>query len=224
MAEYSITYEEIQDFVDDCISRAENPDFLKKYRLEILSAITAQDYYLDNNCQAAIRNSMELWKNQIASPSRLLLGKRYITIKDTVINLIEGLIVSGFIDVLIQKINNEPVALTVSGIGTIVFALIRVFESAKELEEFDFCIYMQAMTHFKEHEEFTIDDLKQWLPHDKRVRCNMHDSRWDCSHRQKDDSCGILDGTHLDDALKSLIQKNILDIKYKEKHAYIFKV
>lgn len=87
----------MQYFADDCIGKADDSDFLKKYRLEILSAITAQDYDLDNNCQAAIRDSMELWKNQISSPSRLLLSKRYIAIKDSIVDPIGVLIIRIFV-------------------------------------------------------------------------------------------------------------------------------
>lgn len=83
MAEYNMTYEEIKNFIDEQIREVDNEQNLKKYRAEILAAITANDAEGDEH--KTINESIELWKNQIGTPSELLLGTRYIVIKDTLL-------------------------------------------------------------------------------------------------------------------------------------------
>ena len=224
MAEYNMTYEEIQEFVDNCINKSQDVNILNLHRSEILSAITARDEN-DRENHTSIKESIELWENQIGAPSELLLGTRYIVIKDSVITFIEAAFTSGLIDAIIENPQNPMSGVTVGVASGVVFALIEIFKSVSELEDYDFCVYMQAVTHFRAHREFTQSDLEQWFPHGSDTNCNMHNSKWDCEYFMPDDTCSMLQQDHLKEALDSLCRKNLLTSKRKEmKWTYTFKM
>lgn len=224
MAEYNITYEEIQEFVDDCINRSQDSENLKLHRSEILAAITARDES-DKENHTSIKESIELWENQVGLPSELLLGTRYIVIKDSVIKFIETALTSGLIDAIVANPQNPMTGITVGVVSGVVFSLIDIFKSVSELEDFDFCVYMQAVTHFRAHREFTINDLKQWFPHGSDANCNMHNSKWDCEHLSSDDTCDMLQRDYLKEALDFLCKKNVLIPKRKNAECvYAFKI
>lgn len=206
-----MTYEEIKNFIDEQIRETDNEQNLKKYRAEILAAITAND--AEGNEHKTINESIELWKNQIGTPSELLLGTRYIVIKDTLLVFLRTAVTSGALEALISTSMNqgESVAGMSITIGAnIVVGLIDIFQSVAKLEDYDFCVYMQATTHFKSHKEFTLDDLKEWLPHGNYLVCNMHNSKWDCEYHVENDSCVLSDEKHLSNALISLQKKKLL--------------
>lgn len=224
MAEYNMTYEEIQEFVDDCIKKSQNAYNLNLHRSEILAAITARDEN-DRENYTSIKESIELWENQVGAPSELLLGTRYIVIKDSVITFIQAALTSGLIDAIIANPQNPMSGITVGVASGVVFALIEIFKSVSELEDFDFCVYMQAVTHYRAHREFTQDDLEQWFPHGSDTSCNMHNSKWDCEYLMPGDSCSMLQQNHLKEALDSLCGKCLLTPKRKKaKRTYAFKM
>ena len=132
MAEYNMTYEEVKEFVDNCISKSEDANILNLHRSEILAAITARDEN-DRGNHASIKESVELWENQVGAPSELLLGTRYIVIKDSVIKFIEAALTSGLIDAIITNPQNLMSGITVGVASGIVFALIGIFKSVSEL-------------------------------------------------------------------------------------------
>jgi hypothetical protein len=227
MAEYNMNYEEIRQFLDTTIKKLDKPETIKKYQAEILAAITARDED-DNVYLTAINESVELWENQIGTPSELLLGTRYIVIKDSVLYFIEMAAASGLLAFILNNLSKPEKIMTVNDISTatnVAVGLIRLFQSVAELEDFDFCIYMQAVTHFKEHKPFTIDELKDWFPHGEKCDCNMHNSKWNCTHILDDDSCNMLQVDNLSIALDSLCNnKKILKRVCKERHfEYSFK-
>lgn len=224
MAEYTMTYEEVKEFVDNCISESENAGILNSYRSEILVAITARDEN-DKGNQASIKESVELWENQVEAPSELLLGTRYIVIKDSVIKFIEAALTSGLIDAIITNPQSPMTGMTVGVASGIVFALIEIFKSVSELEDYDFCVYMQAVTHFRAHRKFTQSDLEHWFPHEGDMICNMHNSNWDCEYLMDDDTCNISRRDHLKDAIDSLCRKNLLIVQRKgAEQKYKFKI
>lgn len=228
MAEYNMTYEEVRDFVDECIALSSQSEEVKLHRPEILAAITARNEN-DHEMKTSIKESLELWKNQIGTPSELLLGTRYIAIKDSVIVFIREAFTSGFIDTIISAKTipgNPEEHITLGVVSGIICALIDVFKSVAKLEDYDFCIYLQAVTHYRAHKEFTIDDLKEWFPHTGHLECNMHTSKWDCEHWKDDDSCDMLQGDKLEKILYSLYNdKKLLNRKWEhENYVYSFKV
>lgn len=224
MAEYNITYEEIKEFVEDCISKSPDSGHLQAYQSEILAAITARNE-MDRVNSTAVLESIELWENQIRTPSSLLLGTRYIVIKDSVMIFVEAAFTSGLLDAIIANPQDPIAGISVGVASGIVFALIEIFRSISKLEDFEFCVYMQAVTHFHSHKEFTINDLECWFPRESNLKCNMHNSKWDCEHLLANDICDMLEGDHLVEALESLCDKKILTQKRKNKEwVYSFNI
>lgn len=226
MAEYSMTYQEIKEFVESCIDKCNDNKALKQHQAEILAAITSKD---DDNASnnTAITKSLELWENQLGAPSELLLGTRYIVIKDSIIKFFSIAATSGLLDAIIlaRSTPENPLAgFSISVGASVVEGLIGVFQSAAQLEDSDFCVYMQALTHFRQHKDFTIEDLNQWFPHANNKTCNMHNSKWDCDHLIEDDICTMLQGDNLSNVLDSLYNKKILNRRTENgKQVYSFK-
>lgn len=113
--------------------------------------------------------------------------------------------------------SNAPLAvsLTVGTISPLVIALLNMFVKASNLNDFDFCLYMQAVTHFYEKREFTYDDILDWFQRPNNTSCNMHDSRWQCTHLNDHDECGVL--PEIKNIIRSLYDKGILEYRYKGK-------
>lgn len=208
MAEYNMTYEEVSEFIEECIQKSENITELDKHRAEILAALTVSE----DDVQTSVKETIELWENQIGTPSELLLGTRYIRIKDSMIAFIQIAFTSGLVDAFIAN-PVDPIknmALTGAAISGVVFSLISLFTSASHLNDDDFCIYLQAVTHFRAHKEFTLDDLMGWFPQANDNVCNMHNSKWDCEYLDENGLCTIMSENKINDALKSLCEKKLL--------------
>lgn len=218
MAEYHITYEEIAKIVDGAILNAEKQDNLRLYQPAIMAAITG-DFEQDNRKE--IPEMITLWENMIGDQSQLLLGTRYIRIQGTMIELIKLSLTSGFVDAVISYTLGNPIGLGVSTIFAVVFALYDIWGKASKLEDDDFCVYMQAVSHFHEFTEFTEDDMLGWFPHGERSICNMHNSTWRCDYLGENDICTI-DKEKIRNALRSLKSKNILDKEKGDDGKYMF--
>lgn len=227
MAEYHMTYEEIASIVDKAISETEEKDNLRLYQPAIMAAITGD--YEQGNCKE-VPEMVALWENMIAEPSQLLLGTRYIRIQGAMIELIKLALTSGFVDTVISSAvvasgvsaaSAAVVAPGVSAASAVVFALYDIFGKASKLEDDDFCVYLQAVTHFREHTEFTEEELMSWFPHGEHPRCNMHNSTWRCDYLGDNDICTIQE-EKVQSALKSLKTKGILDQTKGNDGKYVF--
>lgn len=207
-----MTYEELMQFVDECIEKSEHQDNLLKCKSKILASLTVND---NNNNSMEIKDDMlDLWENQIGTPSELLLGTRYIRIKDSMISFVELALCSGLLDALISANSISGITLSV-GAG-VLCSLLDLFTNVSKLDDLDFCIYMQAVCHFKEHKCFTKKDLLEWFPHGAEHICNMQTSKWDCEfidHEQ----CRIISDNGIDEALDSLMRKNLLTVDRTDK-------
>lgn len=221
MAEYYISYKDLEGILDEYINDTSDNKLLIEYKAEILSALTG-DYEMENRDSAT--EMIALWKNQISSPSQILLGARYIRVHQMMLDFLKGACTSGVIDAVIQYVSTgSMVGFTVSVGAGITIALWDLFNSIKKLDDWDFCIYMQAMTHFREFDGFTKEDLISWFPHGEPRICNMHNRTWECDfYDEVNDTCNMLKSEHLDKALESLYEKGLL-MKNKENHKYVFK-
>ena len=77
MAEYKMSYEELQNFIDGAIKNSHGDrDKLLSHKAEILTALTG--VFADESVanQREQNQLMELWTNQQNDKSQLLLGKR----------------------------------------------------------------------------------------------------------------------------------------------------
>ena len=214
MAEYSMTYADAKNFVSDCIHNSPNPGKLEQYKAEILAALTMRATDIYDDMSGELRESLELWENQLGNPSELLLGTRYFSVKSSVLKLIQLVLTSGLMDAIIvaiqSKTSNPMYGITISASSTLVLGLIEIFESASELQDRDFCVYMQVIKHYRKHKKFQKQDLLEWFPHEGEKKCNIYASKWECEYCEKNGGCSILESAHLDCALRSLEKKKIL--------------
>lgn len=216
MAEYNMTYDELKGFVEDCIDNSENKPHLIEYKAAILAALTAN---VNNSNPMEMEDMLSLWKNQIGKPSELLLGTRYIRIKDSMMAFIGAACSSGLVDALISA--NPVAGITVGVVSGVVGSLIDLLTSVSNLDDLDFCIYMQAVCHFKTYKFFSKNDLLDWFPHGENLTCNMHNSKWDCEFFENG-KCSILTNGGIDKALDSLMGKGLLNRERRDKQ-YFYK-
>lgn len=78
MAEYYISYKELEKLIDQYIADSVDSVQLIEHKAEILAALTGD--YEQNNWDSA-KEMISLWENQIDKPSQLLLGSRYIRVQ-----------------------------------------------------------------------------------------------------------------------------------------------
>ncbi len=224
MAEYKMSYDELQKFIDEAINNSYgNKDILSSHKAEILTALTGvfADESIAN--QKEQNQLMELWTNQQNEKSQLLLGKRYIRIYDGMLAFLEAFLTGGLCDVIFDVALGVtlPAALTVGAVSSIVTVIVKVFSEAASLEDFDFCLYMQLVTHFYEKKEFSKDDIISWYP--SGGICNMHTSKWDCCHLESNDKCSV-EEKDIDEILQSLYDKEILNYRHEgDKKIYFIK-
>ena len=220
MAEYYISYEELEELIDQYINDSIDKGVLIEHKAEILAALTGD--YGQNNWDYA-KEMISLWENQIDKPSQLLLGSRYISVQKIMLDFLKRACTSGLIDALIIYISQGRLTgFTVSVGSSIVVALWELFTAVKKLDDWDFCVYMQAMTHFREHREFTMDELISWLPNEEHPICNMHNDNWKCDYLEENDTCNIVRKDKIKQALKSLYDKGVLGLR-KEDQKYFYK-
>ena len=212
MAEYSITYQQMQELVTKYIEQRPEHNELISYRSVIMTAITAHEEYSEES-NKKICESLELWNNQIERSSNLLIGTRYFVIKDSVLTFIGEALCSGLITSLLSGSTDPLRTLVISTGPSLVSKLIELLLSVKELDNFDFCIYLQAVTHFHLNKEFCMDDVCDWFS----CKCNMHNHKWDCEHYfNEQDSCCMLNQDNCKKALESLCNKKILSSLRKD--------
>lgn len=224
MAEYRMTYLDAKKFIEDCADKSSNPELIRSHSPEILAALTAKNCDDQEINEGSLNATVTLWKNEIGNPSKALLGTKYFSIKSSVIELVEGMITSGIMDTIILNCLSDSTCIfqgiTLGTASSLVITLVHILKSASDLEDHDFCVYMQVTTHFGEYQEFTRDDLLRWFPHEPNTTCNMHNSKWDCECYTEDDKCEMLKNSHLDCALSSLKEKRILNTKRRDGKDY----
>lgn len=210
------------DIVEKYISSAEKRERLEQYKNEIMAALTGD---FEKGDPDSVQEMISLWENQKESPSQLLLGTRYIRVQQSMIDLLKVILTSGVADALITETSQNSIpVLTISVGANVVFALKDLLNNVNKLDDWDFCIYMQAATHFKTHKKFTLDDLKRWMPSSERPICNMHNGTWNCDYwNEEDDTCTIQTDQKLNYAVDSLCDKGLLLKRKEDDHTYTFK-
>ena len=130
MAEYYISYKELEKVIDQYIADSIDNAQLKEHKAEILAALTGD--YEQNNWDSA-KEMISLWENQIEKPSQLLLGSRYIRVQQIMLDFLKVSCTSGLIDALILHISQGSFAgFTVSVGSGIAVALWELFTAVKK--------------------------------------------------------------------------------------------
>lgn len=213
MAEYYLTYKEFSEYIDECISSSiGDKKLLEGHKSEIMAAFLSE--YESNSLERneSIQDMVELWQNQIYKPSELLLGKRYVAIQSGMMEFLKTFITSGIIEEIIKPIQTQtPMEIGITTSITIALAIYEVFSKTKKLDDWDFCVFLQARTHFCQNEEFSKRELLEWFPNGSNLTCNMHNLIWRCSYYlETSDNCDIK--ANIERAIASLLQKEILKI------------
>lgn len=218
MADYQVTNEEFYELLDGIFNEVEtSSDEEKKIKKQIVFSAFFNDYCSDDTNN---KESVEIWDNNVDAPSEFLVGKKCIIIKDSILALVKASINAGFVDVLFKGVTGTTLPIL---IGTCAFELYELFRNASELDDRDFCVYFQAMTHHKEHgkQGFSLSELKSWLPKDSNITCNMHNSTWVCDYyNADDDSCDFCDDGKIKAAMTSLENKKLIIKKKKDDGTY----
>lgn len=175
----------------------------------LLTALTMPENDFISDEDIALE-SIQLWSQRIEKKSELLLGTKYISIKDTVINLLLAIISSGALEVIVQlALGNVTSAISVpSTLVGLVTAFRNIFKSASSLSDDDFCVYFQALIHNKKHKKFKFNELCEWFKACQNESCKIQQEKWDCAFC-KDGLCKITTD-NIKDAVKSLLNKKIL--------------
>lgn len=208
MAEYYISYSDLENVLSKFIAKSTNQEFLTEHKSEMLAALTGN---FEENNSDAVKNLVSFWENQIEEPAQLLVGRKYILMQSVLCDFLEMAITSGAVETMILFfMRSGNVFFPLTGTLSIAFGLWKVFSSVKELDDDDFCVYMQTMTHYREYKKFTKDDLMLWFPNGNFPKCNMHNSTWNCEFLGRDDTCSMVCANNLDKSIKALIDKGLL--------------
>lgn len=152
MAEYRMTYLDIKNYVEECADRSSNPELIRKHLPEILAAVTAKANDDQEISKVVLDDRVTLWRNQIGSPSEAVLGTKYFSIKSNIIELIGAMISSGIVDTVILNClsGSECIfqGITMGAVSGVASTLIKILKSASNLEDHDFCVYMQGQHIF----------------------------------------------------------------------------
>lgn len=213
MAEYYLTYKEFSEYIDECISSSiGDKKILEEHKSEIMAAFLSENESNSLERNESIQNMVELWQNQFSNPSELLLGKRYVTIQSGMMEFLKTFITSGIIEEIIIPIQTQtPMEIGITTSIAIALAIYEVFSKTQKLDDWDFCVFLQARTHFCQNEEFSKRELLEWFPNGSNLTCNMHNSIWRCSYYlEASDNCDIR--ANVERAIASLLQKEILKI------------
>lgn len=219
MAEFYMTYDEIFSFIDQIIRDNSELQSLQEYQPEIMASVM-RSYDISNHKEAT--DSVDFWKNMISNPTQLRVGTYYIRVQGAMLEFIKIALCSGLVDAIISSsIQATTLQLTVATTSQIVVALSSLFGCVSKLEDDDFCVFMQAVTHFREHKPFTEEELINWFPKSEKPVCNMHNSTWRCDFILDKDTCGMTP-SQIKEALKSLQGKGILKSKKNKDGVYEF--
>lgn len=225
MAEYQMTINELEEYVDLCIQEYKkklNKVDWEVYKVALMAALTMKNIHGEAELDTA-RNVTTLWNNKIEKNSEFLFGKKYIKIRDIMIPAIRSLLITGFLDGVILSLSAGSLAIpAIAALSNASFELYNVFKNASELDDLSLCIYLEACNHKKKHKKFTMDELKSWYAQ-RASSCFHTKGKWVCCH-DKNGNCSITE-RNLETALKSLCGKGFMILDHKaSKEYYKFKM
>lgn len=146
------------------------------------------------------------------SPNRYygLVGTKFVELSDIAVDFIQFIVCDGALTYMLDCLNNNSIV--APGVPMSVAAAIfiyRLLKKAIQLNGYEYCLYKQAVTHFRRFEDFSLDDMVGWLP-EYNSRCNMHCNELYCRYR-KNDKCIIKeDKETILDKLDNMCERHLL--------------
>lgn len=220
MAVFEVTRQYLGEFVDAQIEKNQK---LKDFREDLIDMLASNtpdpnDFMLEDT------GNESSWPYEKKEPTQLYIrdSRYHIRIKDLVVDFFENVFTGALLDAMLFWFGLSSVA-EVSSIGItkdfILFVKRVVKEYVIKLDNTEFCIYLQAITHLKEHQEFSIDEIKGWLPVGVGSLCNMYTDKWNCPDLNHGMCYFTVD--KLEGILQKMVSKNI--IEYSENNTYKIK-
>ena len=115
-----------------------------------------------------------------------VVGTAFVPISDIGMDFINFILCNGPSDYILYCLTNgNLVAPGVSLVSATTYFVYSTLKKVVKLNGYEYCIYKQAVTHFKRHEDFSLEDMRDWLPPKNEV-CNMHNSKLYCKYRDND--------------------------------------
>lgn len=213
MAIYEVSRSYLEQFVNAQIEK--NKDF-SEYRNELIDMLVNNEQEIDVNT-----DKEDVWPFEKKEPSQLYIrdSRFHIRIKDLVVDFFENIFTGFLLEPMLTWfgiVSGSGVA--VVGItGAFILFLKRVIkEYVVKLDNTEFCLYLQIIIHLKEHQEFSAEKIKEWLPEYIGDECNMFTEKWICP--SKDQGKCKIDKNNVEKILQKMVSKKIID--YSENETY----
>lgn len=217
MAVFEVTRDYLGKFVDTQIEKNQE---LKDFREDLVDMLSCNTPDITNIMSEDMDNESS-WPFEKKEPTQLYIrdSRYHIRIKDLVIDFFENVFTGALLDAMLFWFGLSGMA-GVSSIGItrdfILFVKRIVKEYVVKLDDTEFCIYLQVITHLKEHQEFSVDELKSWLPMGTENSCNMHTDKWNCTY-MREGKC-YFNQDKIEEILQKMVSKHIID--YSENNTY----
>ena len=206
MAIYEVSRSYLEQFISEQIEK--NTAF-SGYRNELIDILVSNEPEIDVNT-----NNEDAWPFEKKEPTQFYVrdSRYHIRIKDIVVDFLENVFTGFLLEPMLVwfgVVNGVGVA-SVRIAGEFIFFLRRVIkEYVVKLDNTEFCLYLQIITHLKEHQSFSVEDIKEWLPKSIGDACNMSTDKWNCPN--KDHGKCKIDKNDVEKILQKMSSKNIID-------------
>lgn len=159
MAVYEVSKEKFEAYLDSKIK--EHPEYsdLKPELMQFFTGVSDAKPIEDDEGD-------ELWQYLQNDPSQLYLQdtRYHIRLKDTVLDFFENVFFGGLFDVMIGLCTGEVPIGAVSATAQFIFFVKRVAkEFVVKLDDKEYAVYIEMIKHFKEHDEVTVHEVKEWV-------------------------------------------------------------
>lgn len=213
MAVFEVSKQYIEQFVD---SQIEINDDFKEYRNELIDILINNEPETEDDM-----DNEEEWPYEKKEPTQLYVrdSRYHIRIKDLVVDFFENIFAGFLLEPMLAWFGIvSGTGVAVVGItSSFIFFLRRIVkEYIVKLDGVEFCLYLQVITHLREHDEFSLEDMKRWLPEPIGSACNMPTEKWGCPKRTQ--GMCQLDKGQVENVLQKMVSKNIID--YSENGLY----
>lgn len=210
MAVFEVTREYLEEFVDAQIEK--NQEF-RDFREDLIDMLTSNTVDSSDFALEDIRDENS-WPYEKKEPTQLYIrdSRYHIRIKDVVVDFLENVLSGALLDAMLHYFglsSGAEASLKDITVDFILFVKRVIKEYVVKLDNTEFCIYLQIITHLKEHQEFSAEEIKGWLPAGVGRRCNMPTDKWACPDLN-DGACGF-DADKLNKILEKMEKKNIID-------------